>query len=267
MKKPNNTHARKPKVLVVLPTLGKRNDLLRLTLKSIAAQKPITFDIVMVFPLKNKETLKLAQQYNAITVDDPGGMSAAVNIGVAQAKSWHEYITWIGDDDFLKQNSLATTCQALDSNPDAVVAFGYCEYINEKGEHIFTSRAGRFAPWIMRWGPNLVPMPGLLLRKSALKKAGIFDPQNKYSMDLDMLLRLRKQGKFINTHTVLAAFRWHSNSQTVSNRNAVIKETELVKRKYLPKPLQVVAPTWERPVRLATKLIARRVTAKAKRHK
>jgi GT2 family glycosyltransferase len=267
MGKNNKTSTIKPRVLVVLPTLGKRNDLLRQTLKSIASQKPITLDIVMIFPLKNQETKKLAKEYGAIMVDDPGGMSKAVNAGIAMAKPWHEYITWIGDDDYLKPGSLKTTAAALDSDNKAVVAFGYCEYINEDGKHIFTSRAGRFAPWVMRWGPNLVPMPGLLLRKSALEFAGIFDPKNKYSMDLDMLLRLRKQGKFINTRKVLAAFRWHANSQTVSNRDVVIKETEAVKRKYLPRPLQIISPIWHRPVRLATKIAARRVTAIANRAK
>jgi GT2 family glycosyltransferase len=221
----------------------------------------------MIFPLKNKETMRLAKEYNAITVDDPGGISEAVNSGIAEAKRWHEYITWVGDDDFLMPGSLKTTVTALDSNKKAVVAFGYCEYINEDGKHVFTSRAGRFAPWIMRWGPNLVPMPGLLLRKSALDVAGVFNPKNKYAMDLDLLLRLKKQGKFINTRKVLAAFRWHADSQTVSNRDVVIKETEAVKRKYLPRPLQIISPIWHRPVRLATKIAARRVTVIANRAK
>lgn len=259
-----NPSLNKPRVLVLMPTLGKRNDLLRQTLESISAQKPVKFDIVMVFPLKNKATMALAKEFGAITVADPGGISRAVNAGIAAAKPWHEYITWLGDDDLLTPGSLATSVKALDENKKAVVAFGYCDYINIEGKRVFTSRAGRFAPWLMTWGPDLVPMPGLLLRREALEEVGEFDVNNKWSMDLDILLRLRKVGKFVNTKTSLACFRWHENSQTVSSRPMVLKEAELVKRKYLPKPLRLVAPLWEGPVRLATNLAVRRVNRMAR---
>jgi GT2 family glycosyltransferase len=217
----------------------------------------------MVFPLKNKETQSLAKEFGAIMVDDPGGISRAVNAGIAAARPWHDYITWLGDDDLLTPGSLATSVSALDAQQEAVVAFGYCDYITLEGKRIFTSRAGRFAPWLMTWGPDLVPMPGLVMRRSALNVVGEFDPENKWSMDLDMLLRLRKVGKFINTKTSLACFRWHQNSQTVSSRPMVLREAEIVKRKHLPKPLRVVAPIWERPIRIATNLAVRRVNRMA----
>jgi cellulose synthase/poly-beta-1,6-N-acetylglucosamine synthase-like glycosyltransferase len=260
-----NVGLNKPRVLVLMPTLGKRNDLLRKTLESIAAQKPIMSDIAMVFPLNNKGAAGLAKEFGAIMVEDPGkGLSAAVNSGLAQAKPWHEFITWLGDDDLLTPKSLATSTKTLDNNKDAVVAFGYCDYIDINGKHIFTSRAGKLAPWLMTWGPDLVPMPGLLLRRTALEKVGLFDVDNKWSMDLDILLRLRKTGKFINTKTVLACFRWHQTSQTVSNRPKVLKEAEKVKRKYLPAPLRIFAPLWERPVRIATNLAVYRVNKLAR---
>jgi GT2 family glycosyltransferase len=255
----NKTSTLKPRVLVVLPTLGKRNDLLRQTLESIVSQKPVVLDIVMIFPLMNQETKKLAKEYGAIMVDDPGGISAAVNAGIAEAKPWHDYISWIGDDDLLLSDSLKTSMDALDTNPDAVIAFGYCDYIDKDGNKIFTSRAGRLAPWLMTWGPNLVPLPGLLFRRTALNQAGEFDITNKYSMDLDMLLRLRKYGRFINTKKTLAAFRWHKASTTVANKDASLKESELVKRRHLPKIVRFFSPLWELPVRVSSKVASRRV--------
>ena len=257
-----------PRILVVIPTLGQRTTLLRKTLESVKSQFPVSFDIVMVFPLKNKATMTLAKEYGALCVQDPGSLSGALNVGIATAiKPRHRYISWIGDDDLIAPESLSTTMTALDKNPDAVVAFGYCDYIDDKGFRIITSKAGNLAPWIMTWGPNLMPCPGTLFRYSALKSAGEFDVSNKYSMDLDMFLRLRKLGKFINTKTVLASFRWHPDSTTVANRNVVIKETEMVKRKYLPRPLRFIAPLWETPVRIATKIAAQHVSKLANNNK
>lgn len=254
-----------PRILMVIPTLGQRTDLLRQTLQSIASQKLILFDIVMIFPLKNKETFALAEEFHATMVDDPGSLSEALNVGIATAQEWHEYIGWIGDDDLLSPESLSTATNALDKHPEAVLAFGYCDYIDDQGRRLFTSRAGRLAPWLMTWGPDLVPLPGIVFRHSSLQQAGGFDPNNKWSMDLDLLLRLRKIGKFINTKKVLASFRWHELSQTVANRPKVLQETEAVKRKYLPRPLRVIAFIWERPVRWATKLAVYRVNLIAKR--
>jgi GT2 family glycosyltransferase len=249
---------------MVIPTLGQRITLLRETLQSLKDQDSCSFDTVMIFPLSNKDTTKLATEFGATVIDDPGGLSAAVNAGIAQRQPWHQYIGWIGDDDLLSPNSLKTTSSALDRHPDAVVAFGYCDYIDHAGHHLFTSRAGRFAPWIMTWGPDLVPCPGSLFRYTALQEAGDFDVAIKYAMDLDMFLRLRKLGKFINTGTTLASFRWHPESSTVANRARQLKETEAVKRRYLPKPLRLIAPAWEIPVRYATRFAAHRLNVLAR---
>jgi GT2 family glycosyltransferase len=254
-----------PKVLMILPTLGQRTELLKQTLASLKAQSPFLYDLVMVFPLKNKETAALAKEYNAICIADPGGISAAINAGTTAAKPHHKYVGWLGDDDLLAPGSIKTSSTALDNNPDAVVAFGYCDYIDDVGNRIFTSRAGSLAPWIMTWGPNLVPLPGMMFRLSALNRIGGFDENNKYSMDLDVLLRMRKIGKIINTKRTLASFRWHSESTTVSSRTKSLKEASAVKRKYLPKYLRPFSPLWEAPVGVATKVAARRVTAAARK--
>jgi GT2 family glycosyltransferase len=117
----------------------------------------------------------------------------------------------------------------------------------------------------MTWGPNLVPLPGMMFRLSSLNQIGGFDENNKYSMDLDVLLRMRKIGKIINTKRTLASFRWHAESTTVSSRGKSLKEAAAVKRKYLPKYLRPFAPLWEVPVGIATRLAARRVSALARK--
>lgn len=257
---PSTKHSR---ILMVVPTLGDRPELLRLTLESVTSQGSIKPDIVMIFPLKKAAIRKMAKEFNAVMIDDPGGLSSAVNAGIAEAKPWHDYIGWIGDDDLVAPGSLKAGIDALDKNPKAVVAYGYCDYIDLKGNRILTSKAGRFAPWLMTWGPNLMPCPGTVWRHSALQKAGQFDESNKYSMDLDMFLRLRKIGPFINTKRTMASFRWHLTSTTVSNRKKVLKETEIVKRNHLPIYLKPLSYVWDIPVRYATILAAKQTTKKA----
>jgi len=254
-----NINSQEDRILMVVPTMGERPEFLIQTLESIKSQRsPI--DIVMIFPLSNDKTMEMAKKYDATVVEDPGGLSAAVNAGIAQAKDEHKYIGWIGDDDLLRPDSVETGVRSLEENPKAVLAYGYCDYIDDKGNVLFTNRAGKIAPWLMTWGPNLVPCPGIVFRKSTLIEAGQFDENNKYSMDLEMLLRLRKMGKFQNTKKTLAAFRWHSTSLSVVNRSLAQKEIEMVKRKHLAQPFRSFAPLWEPFIRKASAVAASRVS-------
>jgi hypothetical protein len=248
-----------PRVLIVIPTLGRRPELFALTLASVLAQKEEPADLVVVIPPDAAEVRAMAAEAGAELVDDPGGMTAAINAGFGLARPHHVYGNWIGDDDLLTDRSLRTSAAALDGDPGAVVAFGYCEYIDDTGRRLFTSRAGRLAPWLMTWGPDLVPQPGALFRLQTVRDVGMVDASLSYAMDLDLLLRLRRKGSFVNTRTVLSSFRWHASSTTVANRTPSLDESEMVKRRYLSPWQRRVAPLWERPVRGATRLAARRV--------
>lgn len=252
--------ADKPEVLVILPTLGNRIEYLKETLESIAKQQTGLYEIAIIYPLTNTKVASLAKKYNAISLPDPGGLSAALNVGVAAAKSHHIFISWIGDDDLLAAGSLLNTVSALRNHPSSPVAYGYCDYIDKDGLFLFKSQAGSLAPWIMSWGPNLLPLPGALFRTSAIKKVGGFDESNKYSMDLDIFLRLRKIGRFVNTKKTLASFRWHTDSMSVASRDKATKEAENVKRKYTPTFLKPLTPFWFVPTRIASRLAAKKLS-------
>ncbi len=252
----------KPDILIIIPTLGKRMDYLKQTIESIRAQTYQGFDIAFIYPLENKAMSQLADSLKAIKIADPGGLSAALNAGVAAAKAHHKYISWIGDDDLLTPHSLATAKEALEQNPRSVIAYGYCDYIDQNGQFIFKSQAGSLAPWIMTWGPNLLPLPGVLFVKEFIINAGGFDEHNKYSMDLDIFLRLRKLGKFVNTKQTLAAFRWHPDSMSVASRDKAQHEAEAVKQKYLPWPLARISPIWLIPLRHLSNWMASKISKK-----
>jgi glycosyltransferase involved in cell wall biosynthesis len=252
-----------PSVAVIVATLGKRNELLEKTLQSIATQKVPKLGIIMVYPLANKETARLAKKYNAISLDDTGSMSSAVNKGFRYAWDSFDYLTWIGDDDLILPDSLQHSISALEAHKSAIGAYGYCQYINGAGDHLFLSKAGRLAMYIAPWGPNLMPLPGSVYRSSGLQTLEyIFDETLKYSMDLDLFLRLIKRKALISIKFPVAAFRWHENSTTVSSRTLSLSEAAATKRRYLSRPATHLAPLWEFPLRLLTHIAQSRIGKK-----
>ncbi len=252
-----------PSVLIVVPTLGQRLDYLEQTLASVAAQTEPA-DVVVVVPATATRAREVALATGASVVDDPGSLPAAVNAGVAAARPGHEFVNWIGDDDLLSAGSLAATVAALRADPDCVLAYGACTYIDDDGRHLWTSQAGRWAQRILPWGPDLIPQPGMLVRREAWQAVGGVDESLRFAFDLDLLLRLRRQGRFVDVGRVVSSFRWHPDSLTVSDRTASLDESEAVKRRHLSPRARRVCWLWEQPVRLATRVAAREVTRRAR---
>lgn len=250
------------RILIVIPTLGERVAYLRQTLESVSSQS-VPADVLVVVPTGAREARSVALEMGAHLMDDPGGQSAAINLGIAQAHGRHEYVNWLGDDDTLTEGSLAAVSAALDRSPTASAAFGQCQYVDQNDRPVWVSKAGRSATWVLPWGPNLVPQPGALMRRRAWQELGGLDSSLRYTMDMDLFLRLRRWGPLVPVPALVSTFRWHAESLTVSERAASLAEGEAVKRRYLPTPMIPLAPVWEAPVRVATKYAAAQVTKRS----
>ncbi|WP_337244473.1 glycosyltransferase [Luteimonas sp. gir] len=253
------------KVLVILPTLGDRLETLLETLESVDAQRrDVALTLVVVAPPDALAARQLAASKGAVVVDDPRkGISAAINCGL-NARDGEIYYAWIGDDDVFRPGGLGKLQHILETRPDAVLAFGGCDYIDAEGRIIATSNAGALAPALLAWGPNLIPHPGTMVRLDSLLAIGGFDTSLKYAMDLDAFLKLRAHGNFAYTRDAVSGFRWHPDSLTVANRNASGAEAEAIKRRHLPAALRPLSPLWALPIRYASAFAAKRVNARAR---
>ena len=252
----------RPRVLVVVPTLGERMSFLRQCLESIRDQA-VASDIVVVRPMGIEAVDRLAVEFGCGLIDDPGSLPRAINAGVSSQGAGHDFVAWLGDDDVLERGSLAAVASALDEQPEAVAAFGYCRYIDSEGRTLWVSKAGRLAPFLLPWGPDLVPQPGMLIRTHAWDLVGGLDESFRFAFDLDLLLKLQKRGRLASVPEVVSAFRWHGDSLTVSDRTTNLLESERAKRAQLPLVLKPMAPLWERPVRWATRFAANRLNQRA----
>ena len=249
-------------VLVAVPTLGERPSFLRETLKSIR-QQGVAVDVVIIGPLHRIEAV--AQEFTAEVVPDPGSLPAAINAGLSTAQPHHIFVTWLNDDDLLTPGSLQQTTAVLNEQSTSVLAYGACEYIDEHDHLLWTSKAGKWAERILAWGPDLIPQPGMLVRKTAWDAVGGVDESLRFAFDLDLLLRLKQHGSFVDVGSVVSRFRWHAASLTVGDRTTSLNESEAVKRRYLSPGARRMSWLWEKPVRGATRIAAARVSSRARK--
>ncbi len=251
-------------VLVVLPTLGDRLGFLEASLRSCQELADVlSVTIVMVVPRTADKARALGARYGAVLVDDPGsGMADAVNAGIS-ARTTEEFYVWVGDDDELVPAGIAALVSTLLEQPAAVVAYGYCDYVDSGGRLIGHNTAGRSAQFLLPWGPNLIPHPGTVIRLDALERVGGFDSSLGYALDLDVFLKLRRVGGFISRPFVSARFRWHADSATVLDRSASSREAMAVKNRHLAGWLRPLSWLWNYPVDWASHAAAWWVTRSA----
>ncbi len=253
-------------ILVVLPTLGDRLETLAETLQAIDAQRAdVDLTLVVVAPTTAEAARALSKRHGAVLVDDPGtGISEAINCGL-RARTNETLYAWMGDDDLFRPGGLHTLREILMQRPDAVLAFGGCDYIDPHGRTLAVSNAGRLARFLLPWGPDLIPHPGTMVRLDALEEIGGFDTKLRYAMDLDAFLSLRRFGSFAYTRESVSAFRWHPDSLTVANRRNSSLESESVKRRHLPAPIRPLSYLWSYPIRWASSFAARGINSRARK--
>lgn len=252
------------RVGIVVPTLGKRADYLRQCLDSIKAAGEVHVCLVAPsnFDYKELMTLGLVHQF----VEDPGtGLPEAINKGFSELPSGIEYINWLGDDDLLSPGSIAKTVSVLDAEPSTVLVYGSCDYVDSQGKVVWTNRSGQWATTILGFGPDLIPQPGCLFRRSAFIQIGGLNKDFNWAFDFDLLLNLKKVGGLRFLDTTLASFRWHPESLSVEFRTKSVAEASKVRISHLPVLLRPLSWLWEFPVKKATFFAGLRVTERAKK--
>ena len=253
------------RVVAVLPTLGDRNDTLALAIGSVVGQMATGLvRLVVVVPPAAHDARALAADAGATVIDDPrNGLAGAMNAGV-EAADGEEFYVGLGDDDLLRAGGISHLLEVADRT-GSLVAFGACDYIDETGETIGTNRAGRLAVALLSWGPNLIPHPGTLIRLDAIRSAGGFALNRPYTMDLDMFLKIKGQGRIASTRRTVAAFRWHRESLTVAGRRASAAEALEVKKNMLPPRLRSFSSLWLSPIAWSTVKAGEVVSARSRR--
>ena len=237
-----------PQIGIVIPTLGTRPDFLKQALSSIRASGEC--HIVIVAPEPDHIRNTCSEKLFDIVIEDPKkGLPEAINAGIRSMPVSVKYVNWLGDDDLLTPECLTITSRTLEHSPATVCVYGQCSYIGPDGKTLWVNKSGKYAKWLMRVGPQLIPQPGSLFTLEAFNEVGGLNTNYKWAFDLDLLLKFSRIGELQFIPETLSSFRWHDGSLSVGGRQGSVDEASKIRRAYLPKALRGLSPVWEYFVR------------------
>ena len=234
-------------VAIIVPTLGTRNDFLRESLRSIR-QAGNAYIVVVAPPAVATNEILSEFAVDQFVVDPGRGLVYALNRALLELPNDIAYVNWLGDDDLLAPSSIAMSQAVLETKPKVSFTYGQCKYIDDQGRTIGTNKSGAWASKVIFFGPDLIPQPGALIRRDDLTKIGNLNVSLTHAFDMDMFVKLLKNGEGFYIDSWLASFRWHNDSLSVKTRKKSVLEASKIRRSNFPIVLRQISLLWETPL-------------------
>lgn len=197
---------------------------------SVLEQTFEEFEIVVVDNASTDNTGEIVRQF-----DDPRvrlvraqeHVSAVANWNRATALCNGRYVKLLCADDALEPTCLERQFTALERHPQACLAAGLRDIIDETGRPLIRARglAGMvgFVPGheaiarSVRRGTNVLGEPAsVLIRNETMQAAGPWSGNLPYMIDLELYFRLLDRGGLVAIQESLAVFRVHGSSWSTS---------------------------------------------------
>jgi hypothetical protein len=151
-------------ILIVIPPLGERLEMLDECLESIFSQN-CNVRVVLVFPKSKYSNMKIVQVRFPRIVLEAQDLKFIPTLHYAIKNNPDcDYFTLICDDDLLANNCLQRSITKLEINPKIVGVYGAIEYINQKGLSIGKWNPPMFAQKMNSFIPSAIKVEGAISR-------------------------------------------------------------------------------------------------------
>ncbi len=182
-------------------------------IESVRKQTYKNWEMIVVNDGSNDETEKILKKFvkkdkriKVISFSKNQGISRALNWALEFASG--EMIARMDGDDIALPNRFKLQVEYLKKNLKVVAVGGQAEMINAKGEVFAEKRFPTDAKTLREMIMWVVPMqhPIVMARATAVKKYG-YDERMSTSEDVDLFMKLLREGEFGNVDEVVYQYR------------------------------------------------------------
>ncbi len=206
-----------PLVSIVVPSLN-QGRYIGATIASILNQEYPNLEVWVIDGGSNDETASVLATFARdpriqIVVGRDGGQADAINRGWARARG--SVLAWLNSDDTYLPGAIARQVAALQAQPRAPAVYASAVYIDEQGRRLRPIVARPYHPLALL---RLIipPQPTVFLRREAVGATGPLDAGMRYALDTAYWARIARRGAFCVSDGVVATYRLHAASKTVS---------------------------------------------------
>lgn len=217
-----------PLVTIITPAYN-RADLVAETIDSVLSQDYPNIEYIVLDDGSTDATLDVIKRYDGRLrwESHPNmGETRTVNRGFELARG--DIVGVVNSDDPLLPGAVSKLVAALVENPGVVVVYPDWLIIDERGRTVQTFRSYDYTGYLDILRRHFcLPGPGTLFRRRVIDEVGGRDPQFRYVGDLEFWYRIGCLGDFLRVPEVLATFRVHPGSATVSQRGTRMAEEHI----------------------------------------
>jgi glycosyltransferase involved in cell wall biosynthesis len=230
-----------PRFTIVTPTLN-QGKFIEETIRSVLLQGYPNLEYFIIDGGSKDETVDIIKKYEKwLTnwVSEPDrGQAHAINKGFQRATG--EIIAFLNSDDTYKKNILCIPAKWLDGPEEIHFIYGDCDVVNAKGEKVdfYKGKLYRNQDFRAYWN-HYVPQPSAFFLRSIFDDVGLLDEDLNFVMDYDFWLRCSRKYFLYYIGEVMANFRLHGTSKTVSLSSSFDVELDRAVKRYWGSQLSI----------------------------
>jgi glycosyltransferase involved in cell wall biosynthesis len=217
----------RPTVSLCIPAFQAQR-YLRATIDSVLAQTHGDFEVVIVDNNSTDGTREIIAGIDDPRVrvaTNPTTLSMVENFNLAVSLCRGQFVKLICADDTLEPDCIQTQAAVLRDNPEVMLVAARTDFIDDDGFVLRPARGLRgvvgrhpgqcVVRQIVRSGSNPIGAPvAVMFRRVDFERCGGFDDDLLFAMDMDLWVRLLRDGDFVGVPRTLASFRVGSESAT-----------------------------------------------------
>lgn len=211
------------RIAVVIPVFNQSEDLLR-TLASIDPQEA-DLEVFVVddgsMPAVSIKTTDYRHPVHLITLLQNGGCTEARNTALRViCKGNFDYVALHDAGDTDVDDRMALEAAFLDQHPQVAVVGAWARYVDRSGQLLYVHRPPATSEEIRARMPfvSAFSHPASMIRLSAIKAVGLYDPAYPIASDYEIFFRLTEAYDTANLQKVLIEKEDHPQSLSLGQR-------------------------------------------------
>jgi glycosyltransferase involved in cell wall biosynthesis len=216
-----------PKISIVVPSFN-QGHFIGETLESLISQQYPNLEIIIIDGGSTDNTVAVIERYGTYikhwVSEKDNGQTHAINKGLEQVTG--DLFNWLNSDDVLEPGALQHLAELYIRNPTKNLFIGRTRFFNANGT-IRNSIPIVYKSVCTTLGYGQVNQPATFYRRSAIEQLLPLAEDLRMCLDLDLWMRyLLKFGQeaICQSDYVLAGFRFHGDSKTMSAANPFREE-------------------------------------------